>query len=400
MYPVTGDKFLLKFRGKTLLEHQVDVAVRAGLADFIVVANKMNMERIEAVLERCTGIQAQVILQENAGGMAEAIRSASRWVHGDVIIANPNDVFEVSGYQRLLDAWKNGQSMVYILAQEVESYVPGGYLSVDESNRVVGIVEKPGQGNEPSSLVNIALHLHSDYDRLVAQLANTKSENDDVYECALGGLMDQGLHLQAVPYGGHWVAIKYPWDIFHAVKHFLDDVEGWISESADISDAASVDGKVIIDDDVRVLENAVVRGPVYIGPGSVIGNNSLVRGYSHIGADCVIGFGTEVKGSYVGDRTWMHMTYLGDSIVGEGCSLGAGTITGNQRLDRNRIVVMSDGQPIDTGREKLGAIVGDNCRTGIHVGTMPGVTIGSNSVIGPHVNLSRSVGEGSKVTKE
>ncbi len=397
MSPVTEDKFLLKFLGKTLLEHQLDVAVNAGLTEFLVVANEGNIERIERTLD---GIRAEVILQERSGGMAEAVRSASRWLDDEVIVANPNDIIEVSGYRRLLDAYKGGAATSYLLAQEVEEYVPGGYLAVDESNRVLRIVEKPERGNEPSNLVNIVLHLHTECDRLVSQLENTRSEHDDVYECALSAFIGQGLRIQAVPYDGHWVAIKYPWHILHAVEHFLEGVGGWVSKSADISDAASVDGKVIIGDGVRILENAVVRGPVYIGPGTVIGNNSLVRAYSHIGADCVIGFGTEIKGSYVGDRTWAHMTYLGDSIVGDDCSFGAGTVTGNQRLDGKTIAVMADDQVIDTGLDKLGAIIGDNCRTGIHVGTMPGVSIGAGSVIFPHVNMTKSVETNSRVTGE
>jgi bifunctional UDP-N-acetylglucosamine pyrophosphorylase/glucosamine-1-phosphate N-acetyltransferase len=148
---------------------------------------------------------------------------------------------------------------------------------------------------------------------------------------------------------------------------------------------------VIIGDNVKVLENAVIRGPVYIGPGTIIGNNTLVRAYSHIGADCVVGFATEIKGSYISDGNWFHMNYIGDSIVGERCSFGAGTITANQRFDEKTITAIVNGDQVNTDKDKFGAIIGDNCKTGINVSIMPGIKIGPNSIIGPSVCLTEDI---------
>jgi NDP-sugar pyrophosphorylase family protein len=144
-------------------------------------------------------------------------------------------------------------------------------------------------------------------------------------------------------------------------------------------------------DNVVVLENAVIRGPTYIGPNSVIGNNSLVRDYSHIGANCLVGYSTEVKGSYIGDRCWFHMNYIGDSIIGDGCSFGAGTVLANFRFDECNISVEIEGEAVDTGLDKFGAIIGDNCKTGVNVSVMPGIKIGPNSIVAPHVCLSEDL---------
>ena len=149
-----------------------------------------------------------------------------------------------------------------------------------------------------------------------------------------------------------------------------------------------VEGKVIIGENVRVFENAVIRGPVYIGANSVIGNNSLIREYSHIGSDCVVGYSTEIKGSYVGDGCCFHMNYIGDSVTGEGCSFGAGTVTANWRFDEENITVNTGDELIDSERNKLGVIAGNNCKTGVNVSIMPGVKIGANSIVGPGVYLT------------
>jgi bifunctional UDP-N-acetylglucosamine pyrophosphorylase/glucosamine-1-phosphate N-acetyltransferase len=203
-----------------------------------------------------------------------------------------------------------------------------------------------------------------------------------------------------VPYPDFWAPIKYPWHILEVVNHFLNTCQPRISASASISEKATIEGKVIIGDNVRVLENAVIRGPVYIGPNCIIGNNALVRDYSHIGADCVIGYCTEVKSSYIGDRCWFHSSYIGDSVIGKDCSFGAGTVLANFRFDEQNISVRVGDEVIDTGRDKLGAIVGDNCKTGINASVMPGTRIGPNSIVGSHVCLTKDLEPGKKILAE
>ncbi|MFU8796581.1 MAG: hypothetical protein ACNA7X_04725, partial [Dehalococcoidia bacterium] len=171
------------------------------------------------------------------------------------------------------------------------------------------------------------------------------------------------------------------------MEHFLDHAGAYVAPSARISERACVEGKVILGENVRVLENAVVRGPAYIGPNSIIGNNALVRDYTHIGSNSVIGYCTEVKHSYIGDNCWFHSNYVGDSIIDDDCSLGAGTVLANFRLDEGNISVKVGDSPVDTGYDKLGAMMGRGCRVGINASLMPGVRVGADCFVGPHVCL-------------
>ena len=222
-------------------------------------------------------------------------------------------------------------------------------------------------------------------------MANVRTNGDDVYELAIDSMVKENQTIRVVPFTDSWTPIKYPWHIFSVVQQFLDRTPGYIAPTASISEKATVDGKVYIDENVRIFEDAVIRGPVYIGRNSVIGNGSLVRSYSHIGADCVVGFSTEVKGSYIGDGCWFHMCYVGDSIIGEGCSFGANTVFANWRFDEKNISVMVNGKQLDSGLNKLGAIVGKNCRSGVNVSIMPGVKVGPNSIVGPQVCLTKDL---------
>jgi len=361
------------------------------LTDFIIVTGARNTRRIENIADAIPGVTVKLAIQEEPSGIANALESAARLLDDEIIVANPNDVFDGSAYTRLLNARRSNNAVSYMLGYEVDDYFPGGYLEITPPDTLAHIVEKPGRGNEPSNLVNILVHLHTDPEKLLSHMANIRTNGDDVYELAIDSLVEENQTIKVIPFTDSWTPIKYPWHIFSVVQQFLDQTPGYIAPTARISEKAVIDGKVYIDENVRVFEDAVIRGPVYIGRNSVIGNGSLVRGYSHIGADCVVGFSTEVKGSYIGNGCWFHMCYAGDSIIGEKCSFGANTVFANWRFDEKNIFVKVNGKRLDSGLNKLGAIVGKNCRSGVNTSLMPGVRVGPNSIVGPQVCLNNDL---------
>jgi bifunctional UDP-N-acetylglucosamine pyrophosphorylase/glucosamine-1-phosphate N-acetyltransferase len=391
MLPLTEDKFLLNFVGTTLLDHQVHLAMDAGLNKFVMVCNRQSLLRVKAISENIPTASIEIGVQEKPLGIANALESVAPLLNEELLIINPNDIFDETAYSTMLESRRRDNAISHILGYRVKNYFPGGYLVTNKEGYLTDIVEKPGAGNEPSDMVNVLVHGHSDPQELLRYIAHVKTDRDDVYERALDAMCKDGKLIKVVPYTGTWHAIKYPWNILDSVRYFLDRSERFISPSAQISSHAVIEGKVIIGGNARVLENAVIRGPVYIGPRTVIGNSTLIRSYSHIGVDCVVGFATEIKGSYVGHGSWFHMNYIGDSVVGEHCNFGAGTITANLRFDEQPISVMVNDSKLNTGMDKLGAIIGDNCRTGINVSIMPGVKIGPNSIIEPSVNLTENV---------
>mgnify|MGYP001041451519 CR=1 FL=1 len=391
MFPMSEDKLLLNFMGKSLLHHQIDRLREVGLNDLVLVVNPNNREKIERIVAGIPGIKVDWAVQREPLGIAHALDSAARCLEGETLIVNPNDVFEPSAYRGLLLESRKATGSSYLVGYEVSQYFPGGYLVVDKENNLERIVEKPPRGEEPGNLVNILLHLHSDIRNVLEFAGTVETKKDDVYECSLDKMVRQGLTIKVVPYRGFWAAIKYPWHIFGVSKHFLSEAARLIAPTAQIAGTATVEGKVIIEDQARVLENAVIRGPAYIGKGTIIGNNALVRDHSHIGANCVVGYCTEVKGSYIGDRCWFHSSYVGDSIMGDDCSLAAGTVLANFRFDEGNVRVTAGEETIDTGLDKFGAIMGAGCKTGINASIMPGVKIGPNSIVGSHVCLMRDL---------
>jgi len=391
MFPITEDKFLLDFLGKPLLEHQIKVACEAGLSHFVIIGNPENIAKIEQITKKIPGVKVDLALQKEPSGIADALKSAEPFLHGQFLVINPNDVFSSSAYTKIITEAEKASASSHILGYQVQNYFPGGYLQVNSQNELLHIVEKPNPGEEPSNLVNILIHCHKNSEELLRYIDTTQTTRDDVYECALDSMVNGGHKIKVILYSDFWAPIKYPWHIFKVLEYFLDNAQPYISSSARISDKSNIEGKVILSDNVKVLENAVIRGPVYIGANSIIGNNALVRDYSHIGSNSVIGYSTEVKHSYIGDNCWFHSNYVGDSIVDDNCSLGAGTVLANFQLDERNIQIKVGNSLVDTGYDKLGAIVGRGCRIGVNASLMPGVRVGSDSFVGPQVCLHKDL---------
>lgn len=367
------DKNFLKFAGRTLLEHQLDTLKRVGLTDLLIVGGAHNKEKLE---ELGKPYNAKILIQENLDeGMAGAVLTAEKELtDGEaLLIISSNDVLAQSAFEAVLKA-QDSSADAYLLAYEVQNYFPGGYLKLD-GTRITSIVEKPEPGTEPSNLVNIVLHVFKKPADLLAALKAADSTKDDRYEVALHSLM-QTQTFEAVPYSGYWQPIKFPWHILDLMNFSFKVMGSRIHPSAQIAASAVIKGEVVIEEGVKIFDHATIVGPAYLGKNTVVANNALVR-ESMIGDDCVVGYSTEVARSFIGDHCWFHTNYVGDTVMGNDVSFGAGAICANLRLDEKEIT--SSG--VQTGRNKLGPILGDHIRVGVQTSLMPGVRVGSNSMI-------------------
>ncbi|MBD3328029.1 NTP transferase domain-containing protein [Candidatus Peregrinibacteria bacterium] len=391
------DKIFLEFMGKSLLQHQLETLAESGFNDFIIVGGKHNLDKIEKV---CDPLPYKIHLVEqtdlNAGQAGGVLSALEITQNESLIIVSSNDVVEKDAF-KLMAASISDDLDGAIVGKKVSKYFPGGYLSTDENNFITGIMEKPGEGNEPSDMVNIVIHYFEDGNTLASYIRNAKTDSDDKYEVAVDKMIKDGMKIKAVPYDGFWQPIKYPWHVLDVMDFFLSKLEGIHSEDAEIADSAIIKGNVYLGKGVKVLDNAMVNGPTYIGDGSIVATNGLVRN-SCVGKKCVVGFGTEVARSYFGNDVWTHTNYVGDSIIGNNVSFGSGTVTGNLRFDEKDIEVTIREQRISSGRNKFGLITGNNVRSGVNTSFMPGIKIGNNCCIGAGIVVEKDVDDGKFIT--
>jgi bifunctional UDP-N-acetylglucosamine pyrophosphorylase/glucosamine-1-phosphate N-acetyltransferase len=331
--------------------------------------------------------------------MKGAMDAAKEEVIGEeeIMVVSSNDVVEDSLWLNVKRKTENEKENAgFFVGYKVTRYFPGGYLKMGDDGFVNSIVEKPGEGNEPSDLVNLVIHVHRDVKALYRALEEADSTRDDLYEQALQRLFDEQKKYSVLEYDGFWQAVKYPWHLLRLMEFYLEKLERSISDKAQIAPTAVINGKVVIEEGVRVFDHSVINGPAYIGKNSIIGNFALVRG-SSLAEKCVVGSFTEIARSLLQDEVFTHKNYIGDSIIGSNVSFGSGTVTGNLRLDEGDISVQVNGENVDSRRNKLGLITGDNIRAGINTSFMPGVKIGSNCMIGAELNIAQDIEENSYV---
>jgi NDP-sugar pyrophosphorylase family protein len=192
---------------------------------------------------------------------------------------------------------------------------------------------------------------------------------------------------------GYWRDIAYPWDLLEANEQLLSSME---ARSGHIENS-TIDGKVIMEKGARII-NSYVEGIAYIGENTVIGPNACLRGFCSIGRNCSIGPGTTVKSSILLDNVnAKHLTYIGDSVIGENVNFGSGTQIANFRFDADNVNVLTERGWVNSGKKKLGIFVGDNTKFGVLSCTMPGKLIGSNCEIHSGVVVNKNVPSGVRV---
>jgi carbonic anhydrase/acetyltransferase-like protein (isoleucine patch superfamily) len=178
--------------------------------------------------------------------------------------------------------------------------------------------------------------------------------------------------------------IKYPWDLHYVIQKVLQDevTRVSISPNASISKSTVIDGPCIIEDDVTIDDFCKIKGPTYISKGSFIGMSSLIRNCM-MGDKTRIGFNCEIARSYLlgGDKI-SHQNSILDSIIGENVWFGAYAATVNILSTKQKISYeIEKGKSIDTGIDRFGALVGNNCTISTSVIIMPGRHIQADTMI-------------------
>ncbi len=175
-------------------------------------------------------------------------------------------------------------------------------------------------------------------------------------------------------------AHEYPWEALDGIKAYIlslgatlseeeytrigEDV--WVAKTARIAASASLNGPCIICADAEIRQGAFIRGSAIVGAGAVVGNSTELK-------NCILFDGVQVP----------HFNYVGDSILGYRSHMGAGAITSNVKSDKTPVKIRYGGECIETGRKKVGAMLGDLVEVGCNSVLNPGTVIGRETNVYP-----------------
>ncbi|KKH45819.1 glucose-1-phosphate thymidylyltransferase [Methanosarcina sp. 1.H.T.1A.1] len=368
MEPLTSDcpKVMLQVANKPILEHILNAAVEAGIEGFVFITGYLE-EQIKAHFGDGSkwGVSIEYVQQKEQLGTANAIGYARGHVEGAFLVLNGDMLIGQEDLKSLVSR----KEEAVICVKEVENPSDFGVLET-ENNKVVRIIEKPK--NPPTNLANAGIYLfrESIFDLIDKTQLSVRKELEITDSIQM--LIDSGAPVGYSPLEGRWIDIGYPWDLLKANEHLLKDLRG--SCEGTVEPNATIKGEVAIGKGTLIRNGSYIEGPVVIGENCDIGPNCFIRPSTAIGNRVRIGNAVEVKNTIVMEGTHVgHLSYVGDSVIGRRCNFGAGTKVANLRHDGKNIKVMLKSRILDSGRRKLGVIMGDDVHTGINTSINIGV---------------------------
>jgi bifunctional UDP-N-acetylglucosamine pyrophosphorylase/glucosamine-1-phosphate N-acetyltransferase len=336
-------KVLLPVCNKPLIAYQIELLRTQGIDEIAVVVGHLK-EQID--LEGVKLYEDRLIK-----GTATALHAAKDFIDDDFVLMYGDLLFDITNFSAILD---NENSIAVVKVEDVSRY---GEVMV-EKGRLKGIREKTGSGE---GFINAGIyHLSPTILDFVDRTMESERGEYELTDAVQA--LNEHEKVQVIPLKGYWNDIGYPWDYIDANMHMLERIG------------------FAVGDNTEIWDSAIIRKPAVIGRDCEIRNCVIDR--SVIGDECVVGEYSIAKRSVVMSRSHVpHFNYVADSVIAEGCNLGAGTKIANLRFDERTVKMSIRGERIDSGRRKLGVIMGYNVKTGINVSLYPGVKVSSGTWI-------------------
>lgn len=379
MRPLTDTtaKPLLKICGKTLIEHNIESIVQEFDEIFFIVKYKKE-QFISYFWESYMGKKVNYIEQmEEKSGTGAAILSLQWKISGRFLVLSGDDIYDQEDILNLLENQSYG-----VLAKAVENPQDFGIFSLDQDGVPTGIIEKP---TDPAlgNLANIGVFQFDD--SIFSDLSDLSLSPRG--ELEITDLMQKYIwekKLALVEAKWKWITIWYPWDLLKANEFFIGNYSTTIDHGATIEENVTIKGNIYLEAWTILKSGTYIEGNVYFGKNAMIGPNAYIRGNTSIGAGSKVGFSVECKNTYVGEGSAIpHLSYIGDSVIGNHVNIWWGSTTTNLRHDGKNIRVMVKEKLVDSGRRKLWAIVGDHVKLWANTLIYPGRIISSDGTTLP-----------------
>ncbi len=389
---LTRPKHLIKIGGKPILERCLKMIKTSGVNETVIVVHYM----ADAIRDyfgdgEKFGLKIEYVEQETVLGTGNAVGVAEPYVKDDFLLVYGDLLFTAEALKKVVALHRKEKPAATMAVAPVEKPEDYGTVEFKDETHIKRIIEKPSRQEAPTNLANAGMYVFSTdiFEKIKKTSASTRGEWEITDALSLL-LRDEKPVLAVKISKENWFDIGRPWDLLEANRWVLMRMEHKVCGC--VENGAHLIGPVTVEETARVRSGAYIEGPAFVDEESDVGPNCYIRPCTSIGKKVRVGNACEIKNSIIMDNTHIgHLSYVGDSVTGENCNLGAGTVTANYRLDAGTIKMSVKGKVVDSGRRKLGVVLGDGVKTGINALFMPGVKVGSNSVVGPNVVVYRDL---------
>ncbi len=355
---LTKPKPLLKVMNREIIRHNLDAL--QGLVDEVIVIVGFKKEMIIDEIGHKQGkLPIQYTEQKSQLGTGHALKQVEKLIKDRFLVIGGDDIFSKKDIKSCL------KHKYAVLGCKVENPSRFG-IFVLNNKEVKKVVEKPK--NFVSDLANTGLYV---FDKAVFSHKLRKSQRGEYEIVDYINMLVKKEKVVLEEVKGRWLSVGYPWDLLTANNDLVSTIRS--VTHGEIEKNVTIHGKLKVGKSTKILSGTYIEGNVVIGDNCKIGPNCYVRGNTSIGNNCHIGHAVEIKNSIIMDKAKVpHLSYIGDSVIGENSNLGAGTITANLRHDNENVKSIVKHEVVDTGLRKFGAIIADNVHTGINTMIYPG----------------------------
>ncbi|OGK28887.1 hypothetical protein A3D06_02390 [Candidatus Roizmanbacteria bacterium RIFCSPHIGHO2_02_FULL_40_9] len=387
-------KALLEIHGKALVEYIIDDLISCGIRSIIIVINSRETDIREYIQSKKNPeAKIQFAFQEKPLGQGNALLQAKQFITDEsFIVPNPYHINERDLFRKVIQKFAENNDLDGLIPAIYEEQINEYGSMILSENRILGIVEKPEKGKEPSKYRATSLFI---FKKDFLDILEKEKEDQYSYEAAITKYaQDHTVEMFEIDHDHYIPTLKYPWHMLELRDHISQKINGSISPKARIAPTALIEDTVVVDDGAVIHEGAHLKGHTYVGRNAIVGDYAVIRD-SDIGETCQVGAYSEITRSIIMAGTHSHGGgFIGDSVIGKHCRLGFGFSTANKRTDRKEIATFNrNGEKKNTFLTRMGAVLGHEVKTGSRVTTMPGILIGGGSHIWPGVIAHKNVPE-------
>jgi bifunctional UDP-N-acetylglucosamine pyrophosphorylase/glucosamine-1-phosphate N-acetyltransferase len=355
---LTIPKPLLKVMNKEIIKYNLD-ALQGLVNEVIVIVGYKKEMVINEIGHKYGKLKIRYVEQKRQLGTGHALKYVEQLIKDKFVVIGGDDIFSRKDIRACL------KHKYAVLGCKVDD--PGRFgVLVVTGKEVKQIIEKPEKF--VSDIANTGLYV---FDKSVFGFKLKKSQRGEYEIVDYINMLVKKEKIICEKIKGHWLSIGYPWDLIEANKVLVSEIKSDIKGKVEKN--VIIKGKLKVGKGTEILSGTYIKGNVVIGENCHIGPNSFLRGNTSIGNGCHIGQAVEIKNSIIMDNAKVpHLSYIGDSVIGNNSNLGAGTITANLKHDNKNVRSAVKGKQVDTGRRKFGAIIADGVHTGINTTIYPG----------------------------